>query len=87
VQGDGLGFVCTQGTNISVQYQRFSSSISANWSSKIPLNITNHDVNLTLLRQEDDVVQVTGDTYWQLYVPPNPFGVCTGTVRFTATAP
>lgn len=86
-QGDGLGFVCTQGTNISVQYQRFTSNASADWATKIPLNASNQDVHLTLPRQTDDVTPVTGDTYWQLYVPPNPFGVCTGTVRFTATAP
>jgi hypothetical protein len=87
VQGDGLGFVCTQGTNISVQYERFSSNILADWSSKIPLNTTNKDMNLTILRQENDIVRVSADTYWQLYVPPNPFGICTGIVRFTATAP
>lgn len=87
IQGDGLGFVCTQGTNISVQYQRFSGLVSALWEDKIPLNSTNNDMNITLSRQTDDVIPVTADTYWQLYVPPNPFGLCTGTVRFTATAP
>jgi len=86
-QGDGIGLVCTQGTNISVQYQRFSSSVSADWATKIALGITNKDMNVTLARQTNDAVPVTANTYWQLYVPPNPFGVCTGTVRFTATAP
>lgn len=85
VQGDGLGFVCALGTNISVQYQRFSGVASADWADKIALNTTNRDMNITLARQTDDNTQVTANTYWQLYVPPNPFGLCTGTVRFTAT--
>ncbi|MFA6073375.1 MAG: hypothetical protein WC758_04645 [Candidatus Woesearchaeota archaeon] len=84
-QGDGLGFVCQLGTNISVQYQRFASTAQP-WSSKIPLAATNKDMGATLLKQTDDLTPVTLDTYWQLYVPPNPFGLCTGTVRFTATA-
>jgi hypothetical protein len=61
--------------------------VGADWAAKTPLGITNKDVNMTLLRQTDEVVPVTGNIYWQLYVPPNPFGICTGTVRFTATAP
>lgn len=86
-QGDGLGFVCTQGTNISVQYQRFSGNVSADWATKRPLATTNADVGVTLPRPEDENTPVTATTYWQLYVPPNPFGLCTGTVRFTATSP
>lgn len=85
-QGDGLGFVCTQGSNITVENQRFSASPQP-WSSKTALGTTNKDVGLTLAHQTDDVVPVTASSYWQLYVPPNPFGVCTGTVRFTATTP
>ncbi|MFA6073389.1 MAG: hypothetical protein WC758_04715 [Candidatus Woesearchaeota archaeon] len=85
-QGDGLGFVCAQGTNISIENQRFSSSAQP-WASKTVLGITNKDLGLTLAQQTDEIVQVTAESYWQLYVPPNPFGVCTGTVRFTATTP
>jgi hypothetical protein len=87
VQGDGLGFVCALGTNISVQFQRFSGLVTDDWATKIPLATTNQDMRITLSRQLDDVVPVTANTYWQLYVPPNPFGLCTGTVRFTATRP
>jgi len=85
-QGDGLGFVCQFGTNISVQYQRFSA-VAADWATKIPLAATNKDILATLPRRTDDAAEVTQNTYWQLYVPPNPFGLCTGTVRFTATRP
>ncbi|MGV8169329.1 MAG: hypothetical protein ACP5N3_04705 [Candidatus Nanoarchaeia archaeon] len=86
-QGDGLGFVCTQGSNITIENQRFSSSAAAAWGAKTALSTTNQDVGLTISQQTNDVVPVTALTYWQLYVPPNPFGLCTGTVRFTATTP
>ena len=84
VQGDGVGLVCSQGTNISVENQRFYNSL-VEWNIKNPLSAVNQDMNLTLLRQVDDLTPVTWNSYWQLFVPPNPFGVCTGTVRFTAT--
>lgn len=86
-QGDGIGLVCSVGTNISIENQRFSSNPADDWAAKTQLAITNQDVGATLTQQTDDVTAVTQNTYWQLYVPPNPFGVCNGTVRFTATVP
>ncbi|MGV8169316.1 MAG: hypothetical protein ACP5N3_04640 [Candidatus Nanoarchaeia archaeon] len=86
-EGDGLGFVCPLGTNISVENQRFSVSASDAWAAKTPLSATNQDMETTLLQRQSEVTPVTQETYWQLYVPPNPFGLCTGTVRFTATLP
>jgi hypothetical protein len=86
VQGDGLGLICQYGNNISIQYEKFSSNIATEYANKTALATTNKDMASTILRQTDDNTAVTLDTYWQLYVPPNPFGLCTGTVRFTATA-
>jgi hypothetical protein len=86
-QGDGVGLVCQYGGNISVQNERFSSNISADWGAKTVLATTNKDAGVTIAKQTLDGTPVTATTYWQLYVPPNPFGICTGTVRFTATAP
>ena len=84
-EGDGIGLVCASGTNnISIEHQRFYNSL-VEWNIKNPLSAVNQDMNLTLLKRVDDLTPVTWDTYWQLFVPPNPFGVCTGTVRFTAT--
>ncbi len=86
-QGDGIGLICQYGNNISIQNERFSSNVSTAWAAKTVLATTNKDVGSTIIKQYSDVTPVTLDTYWQLYVPPNPFGLCTGTVRFTATAP
>lgn len=86
-QGDGLGLVCTQGSNITVENQRFATSAAVDWTLKTPLQQTNQDMAITLNQPTDLTVPITFITYWQLYVPPNPFGLCTGTIRFTATAP
>jgi len=85
-EGDGLGLVCEQGSNISIEHQRFSST-PLPWDSKTPLASTAKDMGITLSKPTSESNPITHDTYWQLYVPPNPFGRCNGTVRFTATAP
>lgn len=84
-ENDLLGLVCEIG-NISVESQRFSAD-TIDWTDKIILNESNKDMNFTLGVQTSDITPNTQNTYWQLYVPPNPFGACNGTVRFTATLP
>ena len=87
VEGDGLGLVCDIGANITVENQRFFNSVVV-WDDKIPLSSVDQDMGFTLDRPSQNTVPVISSTYWQLYVPPpNPFGVCTGTIRFTATLP
>ena len=41
---------------------------------------------LKYYQQTNDAVPVINTTYWVLYVPPNPFGRCNGTVVFQAEA-
>ncbi len=84
VEGDGLAFVCDQG-NISVDNERFSTNVSATWSTKTALTSTFQYVgSMVIPKQTQPGVLQTNTTYWQLYVPPNPFGVCNGTVVFQA---
>ena len=83
-EGDGYGLMCERGDNIGVEHQRFSSTTSA-WEDKTPLAATNQDMGLTILQANDTSAPTTWLTFWQLYVPPNPQGECTGTLRFTAT--
>jgi hypothetical protein len=86
VQNDGLSMVCEVG-NISVDSQHYSVNGTAVFADKQILESGAQWVNaLTVFQQTNDTVLVTNATYWQLYVPPNPFGVCNGTVVFEATA-
>ncbi|MDD9954110.1 MAG: hypothetical protein OXR66_07285 [Candidatus Woesearchaeota archaeon] len=83
---DGLAMVCDVG-NISIEYEMYNlvggvdTSLYANLSST-----ATQIVNLTIPQQTNDSQQEINATYWLLYVPPNPFGICNGTVIFQAEA-
>ena len=85
-EGDGVGLVCDLGTNISVEYQRWSN-VTALWEDRVNLSATLNDMGFTLDKPTTSTIPVNRTTYWQLFVPPNPFGICEGTIRFTAMAP
>ena len=82
-EGDGLGFVCDFGSNISVEYQRWSN-VTGLWEDRVNLSATAQDMGFTLDKPTTSTIPVNRTTYWQLFVPPNPFGICEGTIRFTA---
>jgi len=82
---DGLAMVCEQG-NISIQYEKYNISDGG----QVPTNYINLSNTLTqvpgftILQQQNDSAQTYNTTYWLLVVPPNPFGICNGTVVFQA---
>ena len=81
--GDGLAFICMSG-NISIANERFSTNASATYAQMTPLSTSFQNLTgLTVTKQNDTTLR-TNTTYWQLYVPPNPFGQCNGTVVFQA---
>ena len=87
-RGDGLAMNCTLAGNITVDNERYSLFPSTTFGSKI--NLTNSSLlisNLTMPKQTIPGSYVTNSTYWQLYVPPNPAGNCSGFILFTAIAP
>ncbi len=86
-EGDGLGLVCDEGSNITVENQRFSLDTDNLWEEKTALSSDYQDVGITLLQPTDATSPVESSLYWRLFVPPNPFGECVGTLRFTATVP
>lgn len=83
--GDGLAMVCDIG-DISIGNQRYSLNEAGDFTiDYFPL--TPADVlipGLSLAKQTDPNTQIINQTFWRLYVPPNPFGVCSGTVVFQA---
>jgi hypothetical protein len=83
--GNNLAFICEQG-NITVDNKRYSAVDQA-WATMTSL--TNESAiigGLTVLNQDTEI-PVFNQTYWRLYVPPNPFGQCNGTVVFEAELP
>jgi len=84
VSGDGLAMVCDQG-NITIDNERYSVDIADTWATKTQLSGAGTQIsNLTISKQTVPATPIINVTYWQLFVPPNPFGVCNGTVVFQA---
>ena len=83
-EGDGLGLVCELGDNIGVEHQRFTPSSGVAWDDKTILSHLNQDMGLMIPQATDLSAPSNHTTYWQLFVPPNPQGECTGNLRFTA---
>ncbi|MBU1974953.1 MAG: hypothetical protein KKG59_00960 [Nanoarchaeota archaeon] len=85
--GYNLSFMCPDGagTNISIGYMRWELRDDNGW-----VNMTNLTIgpilidNVTIEKQSTDV-NIWNTTYWRLYVPPNPFGACNGTLVYEAT--
>lgn len=86
--GNNLSFMCPDGysTNISVDNARWTLHGDIPWANMI--NLTSYPVrmnNLTIYKQSTDA-NIWNTTYWKLYVPPNPFGACNGTLVYEAMA-
>ena len=89
-RNDGLAMNCSLNGNITVDNERFSIANGTAWASKTNLTSVSGGVlmsGLTMPKQTIAGTYVTNSTYWQLYIPPNPAGNCTGYVIFTAIAP
>jgi hypothetical protein len=85
-RSDGLAMICNLTGNITVENERFSNQ-SGLFATKTPLvstlgGITIPGLNITKTINASDPSDAT--TYWQIYVPPNPAGNCTGYIIFTA---
>jgi hypothetical protein len=85
-QGDGLAMNCSISGNITVDNERFAISSGA-FGTKNQLTNNAQNVNsLTISKQTVATNPIVNATYWQLLIPPNPAGNCTGYVIFTAMA-
>jgi hypothetical protein len=83
VSDDGLAMVCDVG-NISIREEKFNLIGGGDVTQYTNLSNTRSNITgLTVGRQFDPNL-VINTTYWVLYVPPNPFGRCNGTVVFQA---
>lgn len=85
VSAQNISFICDQG-NITHENQKYGLNSSGDFTADFTaVNYTFQQIsNLTVLQQTNDSQQVTNSSYWRLYVPPGPFGICNGTVVFQA---
>jgi hypothetical protein len=89
VSGAGVAMIC-ENRNISFSNERYSSNSLATYDTMTPINgNAAHIPGLTVRKQVEDGILVTNSTYWALHVnvTDNPYGVCNGTVVFSAELP
>lgn len=87
ITGAGLAMICDV-RNLTLPNERYSLS-SIPYDSMTPVTGTYAPIlGLTMPQQSDDNQQVINSTYWRLHVnvSTNPFGICNGTVVFSAEA-
>jgi hypothetical protein len=81
---DGLAMVCEVG-NIAIQNEKYNLIGGGDITQYANLSSAATQIgNLTVMQQTNDSQPVINTSYWVLYVPPNPFGRCNGTVVFQA---
>lgn len=87
-RGDGLAMNCSLSGNIAVQNERFATASGVTYGLKTQLTSSLGGVmvpGLTMPKQTN-ASMIQNETYWQLYIPPNPAGNCTGYILFTAVS-
>jgi len=85
-RSDGLAMNCSISGNISVGNERFTTISGTGFGSKTSLSSSAQIISgLTMPKQTISDTPIINATYWQLYIPPNPAGNCTGYVLFSAT--
>ena len=88
ISGAGLSMVC-EINNISISFEKFSTSTDHDYTSKNSLSSTPQDIGLTIpAKTAADEIRINS-TYWQFMVPPasQSFGQCNGSVVFVAESP
>ena len=85
--GAGLSMICDV-RNITLSNERYGLSSATIYDSMNPVTGAYAPIaGLTIPQQTDDAQPVINSTYWRLYVnvTTNPFGICNGTVIFSAS--
>ncbi len=89
VTGAGLAMICEQ-RNITLPNERYDLNPATAYDSMTSITgASTHIGALTIPQQTDDTQQEINSTYWKLHVniSTNPYGICNGTVVFSAEAP
>jgi len=83
---DSLSFVCPEGSDIPVSYERVAPNATALYSEKIAMTGSTQSLPGFALSAADNSSNASlGVTYWQVQAPASTTGVCTGKVVFIAT--
>lgn len=84
--GAGVAMLC-DARNISFSNQRYSSNPLATYETMAPISgVATMIPGVTVVKQTQEGVLMVNSTYWALHVnmSDNPYGICNGTVVFSA---
>ncbi len=86
--GSDLSMIC-EINNVSVEFEKYSTSSSDDYDSKNQLSSTPQDIGLTITPKSSPSEKKVNTTYWQFKVPPESHttGICNGSVVFMAESP
>jgi hypothetical protein len=83
--GENVSMVCDSGSNITFDNSRYYPGNNTPFSDMYNLtNQTKQIFNLTIPQRTDDVNigNSSNSTFWRLYIPLGPVGLCNGTIIF-----
>jgi hypothetical protein len=89
VAGAGYAMLCEQ-RNITISNERYDLSSATLYDSMTPLTVSYVPIpGIKIIKQTQPGVYMVNSTYWRLHVnlTNNPFGICNGTVVFSAENP
>ena len=88
VAGAGFAMICEQ-RNLTLPNERYDLSSATAYPAMTRISGVANQTGLTISRQTNDAQQVINSTYWRIHInlTTNPFGVCNGTVVFSAESP
>lgn len=92
--GDGFSMNCSNGRNISINYEKYNLSLST--AGNLTLSqFQNYYINLSSsavvkrfnlnFRNNDSFNFAVNSTFWRIYVPSGIFGSCSGNIVFGAS--
>ncbi|MBN2053001.1 hypothetical protein JW756_05850 [Candidatus Woesearchaeota archaeon] len=87
--GAGYAMICAI-RNITLPNERYDLDSATIYDDMTPITSAPVTIpDLTIQKQTDPATQMTNATYWRIHInlTSNPFGVCNGTVVFSALAP
>lgn len=86
--GSGFAMICEQ-RNLTLPNERYDLNPATGYPAMTRISGVANQTGLTIIRQTNDAQQEINSTYWRLHInlTTNPYGICNGTVVFSAESP
>jgi len=80
---DNLSMICASGSNISMEYEKYTLTSGIGYESMTTLNNESVEMGFAVdVKSNDAAVNNLNTTYWMIYIPASVSGFCNGTLEF-----